>query len=66
MKTNHYVQFLGNDVEMNELTKFAKEEWKALGYKVKDIKTLDVYYKPEEKTCYYVFNDDVTGSFGIE
>ncbi len=65
MKTNQYVQYLGKDVEMNELAKLAKEQWKAMGNKVKDIKTLDIYYKPEENTCYYVFNDDVTGCFEV-
>ncbi len=65
MKSNCYLQCFGKDIEVNEITKIAKEEWKNSGNMVKDIKTLDVYVKPEEGACYYVVNSEITGSFEI-
>ncbi len=65
MKSKYYVQCFGKDIEINELTKIAKEKWKNNGNKIKDIDTLNVYLKPEEHTCYYVVNDEVTGSFRV-
>ncbi len=65
MKSNFFVQYNSKDVEYNMLIKLAKEEWKNKGNKVKDIKTLDLYYKPEEHMCYYVFNDDIKGKFEV-
>lgn len=65
MKSNYYVQCFGKDVSFEELEKIAKEKWKEEGYFVKDIKTLDIYFKPEENTCYYVFNNELTGSFEL-
>lgn len=60
-----FIEFKGNKIEQKQLTKLAKDIWVEQGNKVKDLKTLDLYYKPEESTCYYVINGDVTGSFNI-
>ncbi len=57
MKSELYVEFDGNQVCGTELLKKAKELWVSNGNKVKDIKALDMYYKPDEKKCYCVFND---------
>lgn len=65
MKENVFIEFKGNKIEQKQLTKLAKDIWVEQGNKVKDLKTLDLYYKPEESTCYYVINGDVTGSFNI-
>lgn len=43
-----------------------KEIWKGQGQKVKDILSLNVYFRSEEGMCYYVINDDSEGSFSIE
>lgn len=66
MKSNFFVEFHGNKVLENTLTTKVKEIWKEAGNKVKDLETLDVYYKPDEKTCYYVFNGTDTGSFVVD
>ncbi len=66
MKSNFYVEYKGKKVLEKTLVDTAKDIWKNTGKKVKDIKSLDVYYKPEERTCYYVFNDTITGSFNID
>lgn len=65
MKSNFFIEFQGTKVNQEELVLQAKNVWKDAGNKVKDIKTLDVYYKPEENMCYYVFNDDFSGSFPV-
>ncbi len=66
MKSNFYVEYKGKKVLEKTLIDYSKEIWKNNGNKVKDIKSLDIYYKPEENTCYYLFNDSVTGSFNID
>ena len=53
-------------MEDAELIKTAKEIWKKSGKKAADLKSLNLYVKPEENTVYYVFNDDESGSFAID
>ena len=48
------------------LVAIAKDVWTYdLNEKETDLKTVELYVKPEEGLCYYVFNGDVTGSFVI-
>ena len=42
-----------------------KEAWKTLGKNVDEIKTLNVYLKPEEAAAYYVINEETTGKVAI-
>ncbi len=56
MKSELVVQFKGHEVNNKKLIEIAKEIWKSEGNKVKDLLTLELYYKPEESRCYYVFN----------
>lgn len=65
MKTNTYVQFNGKSVDTAELVASAKEAWKAAGKKVKDMKTLDIYVKPEEGKAYYAVNQEEGGSIEL-
>ncbi len=58
MKSVLTVQYQGHDVDDTHLLDMAKEIWKSDGNKVKDLKTVDLYYKPEEGRCYYVFNGE--------
>ena len=45
--------------------KIAKDVWKFdLKKKVGDLKSVELYVKPEENICYYVMNDE-TGSFAL-
>lgn len=66
-KDNVYVEFKGNKVNHKDLIDKARGIWKESGNKVKDLTTIDVYYKPEEDKSYYVLNDNkddkMTGSF---
>lgn len=58
MKSDVFVQFRGDTVDAKSLMDTAKEIWKAEGNKVKDLHTVQLYLKPEEKKCYYVFNGE--------
>ena len=65
MKTALYVEFAGKQLEDKAAIAKAKEIWVEQGNKIKDIKTLNLYVKPEESTVYYVINDDFSGSFSM-
>lgn len=60
------IQFAGKAYTTETLIKSAKDIWVYdLGNKEADIKSVEVYAKPEESIAYYVINGDVTGSFYI-
>ncbi|MDY3091350.1 MAG: DUF6465 family protein [Erysipelotrichaceae bacterium] len=64
MKTNFTIQVHGNDYVAADVEKLVKEELKNQGVKVTGIKTLDLYFKPIERECYYVAvskDGEVTG-----
>lgn len=65
MKTALYVEYAGKQIEDKTLVTTAKELWVAEGNKVKDIKTLNLYVKPEENAAYYVINEDFSGKIEL-
>lgn len=65
MKAELIMEFGGRQVSESDITKEAKTIWTNDGNKVSDIKSLDVYIKPEENMAYYVINCSHTGSFPI-
>ena len=68
MKSTYNVEFAGNQIESKEVIARAKKVWVAAGNKnrkVKDLKTMDLYLKPEENAVYYVFNEVESGSFPL-
>lgn len=66
VKCEMQVQFAGKSYTQENLMKMAKDVWKYdLKQKVGDLKTVELYVKPEESTVYYVMNKDFTGSFMI-
>ena len=59
-------QFNGKSYTPEDLVKSCKDLWKYdLNGQEEDIKSIELYVKPEENTTYYVINGDVTGSFFI-
>ena len=61
LKANVTLQFAEES-----LTAIAKDVWVYdLNKDVTELKTVELYVKPEEGLCYYVFNGDVTGNFVI-
>lgn len=65
MKVNLYVEYKGKKASSKELIEKVKDIWKEDGGKVKDLVNIDIYCKPEEGKCYYVINEDQSGSFPI-
>ncbi|MGN0418043.1 MULTISPECIES: DUF6465 family protein [Anaerostipes] len=65
MKSRFFVQYQGNEFEEKEIITKIKEVWKEEGNKVKDLKELDIYVKPEEGKAYYTINGEIRGSIDI-
>lgn len=61
MKEEIFIQFNGQEISHLDLVKKFKEMWKEKEMKVKDIKSLKLYYNTNEEKCYYVVNDKETG-----
>ena len=66
MKTAFYVESYGRQVEEKTLIAKIKEIWVAEGNKIKDIKELKLYLKPDEFAAYYVINDDISGKINLK
>ena len=62
MKMKTFVEYSGKQVEEKEVIANIKKVWVEAGNKVGDIKTLELYIKPEEATVYYVINETEKGS----
>ena len=59
-------QFSGKSYTDADLLKICRDVWKYdLNGKEEDLKTVELYVKPEENTTYYVINGSITGSFFI-
>ena len=66
LKTEMFLQFAGKEYKAEDFEKMAKDVWQYdLGNKAADLKSVDLYVKPEENKVYYVMNGDVTGDFDI-
>ena len=62
IKVSTYVQCYGKQVEEKEIIASVKKSWTKSGKKVGDIKTMELYIKPEENAVYYVINGTETGA----
>lgn len=60
-KTTVFVEYHGKQVEDKAIVAAVKKAWTDLGHKVGEIKTMELYIKPEEASVYYVINDTETG-----
>lgn len=65
IKTTLCVQYLGKEVFERDLIALVKKAWTAKKNKVGDIKTIELYVKPEDNAVYYVVNGDFSGSIEI-
>lgn len=66
MKSSMYLEFQGKQLDEKELVVAAKKIWVENGNKASELKSLKLYIKPEENQAYYVFNDEVFGSFSLD
>ena len=60
-KTSLFVEYNGNQVEDKAIVAAVKKAWTEAGNKVGDIKTMELYVKPEEAAVYYVINETESG-----
>ena len=66
MKAYYYVELNnGEKFDLNNYQDTVKDIWKEEGNRIKDITSIEIYVKPEEKMCYYVVNADNKGQFEI-
>lgn len=62
MKVRAVVEYYGKQVEEKDMIANVKKAWTKSGRKVGDIKSMELYIKPEEAAVYYVINGTDTGS----
>lgn len=65
MKVDYFLEICGQQTNCKNLSDMVKCIWKAEGNATKDLKTLEIRYKPEEKMCYYVINGENQGGFVV-
>ena len=56
MKSNIFVEYCGKQLEDKAIVATVKKAWTEAGHKLGDIKTMNLYIKPEENAVYYVIN----------
>lgn len=61
IKTTLFVEYFGKQVEEKEMVAAVKKAWTSAGNKVGDIKTIELYVKPEDAAVYYVINKTESG-----
>ncbi|CVH77720.1 hypothetical protein BN3662_02361 [Clostridiales bacterium CHKCI006] len=54
MKAKTYIQYNQTEVIAEDIVKVVKEDLKSQEIKMVNIDTLNMYYKPQEASCYYV------------
>ncbi len=65
MKAKIEVQYSNKNINTVDIEKLAKEDLKGKGMKMSEIKALEVYFKPEDQSIYYVATtkeDEVVGN----
>ncbi len=66
LKTQIFLQYLGTECSTDDILARIKDIWtKDMGKKAEDMKTINVYLKPEEMAAYYVINGETTGKIAL-
>ena len=66
MKVEMFLQFSGREYTEKEIFQKVKDVWtKTLRNKVGDMKSVQIYLKPEEFAAYYVINGETTGKIDL-
>ena len=60
-----FVEYQGKQVEDKAIVAAVKKAWTESGNKVGDMKTVELYIKPEEAAVYYVINETETGKVAL-
>lgn len=61
IKTTLFVEYYGKQVEAKEIIASVKKAWTKAGNKISDIKSMELYVKPEDAAVYYVINKTESG-----
>lgn len=61
VKTEIVLQYGEKEVNTKDMVAAVKKEWTKAKHKVSDIKSMELYVKPEDYAVYYVINGDITG-----
>ena len=64
-KTNVIIQACGIEVSESDIISQIKDKWVSDGNLLKDMKSVTIYVKPEEKKVYYVINEEINGDLDI-
>ena len=60
------LQYLGKDIKTEDLMESVRNIWTGeLGKDAADLKTINLYLKPEDNACYYVLNESFTGKIDL-
>ncbi len=62
IKVKTVVEYYGKQVDEKDIIADVKKAWTKSGKKVGDIKSIELYIKPEEAAVYYVINKTETGA----
>jgi hypothetical protein len=65
IKTEFFVEFGDEKISMDQIALLVKDRWKAEGKLLKDIKSVELYLKPQERACYYVINQNINGAVSV-
>ena len=65
MQESLFIEVNGQQVDTGRFMEILKDMWKNEGNKIKDLKSVQFYYKPEECSVYYVINGEIKGSFQV-
>lgn len=61
IKTDVVLQYGEKEINTKDMIAAVKKEWTKARHKVSDIKSIELYIKPEDYAVYYVINGDTTG-----
>lgn len=60
-KTTLVVEYCGKQVDDKTIIADVKKAWTKAGHKIGEIKSMELYIKPEDAAVYYVINGSETG-----
>lgn len=66
-KVSYFLQFSGKEVNTSDVLETVKKIWvEKFQGKLEDIKTIELYFKPEENKAYFVVNGLSNGEYFVE
>ena len=65
IKTEIVLQYGEKEVNTKDMVAAVKKEWTKAKHKVSDIKSMELYIKPEDYAVYYVINGEKTGKIWL-